>query len=190
MTIEKTDGKSCESQLFPKGKPTAKWSLDELCGYSQEKHAAIAETEKPLAAQYWLLGLALTLAREKFKHGKWGQHLKSLGIDKTRVSKAIAIFKANPSGKETAKMSVAEAYAKRQRKKKAPTSEPPAISEKAAFRQFLHGIDQDAEKYIHVAAFLEPGEASAFALDVAKTIQALNDILTQLQQTATGNSAG
>jgi hypothetical protein len=165
MTIEATDGKSCDPQLFPKGKPTAKWSLDQLGAYAQEKHTAIAETEKPLAAQYWLLGLALNLAREKFRHGKWGPHLKSLGIDKTRASKAIAIFKANPSEKETASMSVAETYAKRQRKK-TPRPEPPAMSDKAAFRQFLHGIDEEAEKYIHVAAFLEPAEASEFALDV------------------------
>jgi hypothetical protein len=129
------------------------------------------------------------VAREKFKHGNWGQHLKTLGIDKTRASKAVAIFKANPSEEEAAALSVAEAYAKRQRKK-TPRSEPPVLSDKAEFRQFLRNTSSEAEKYIHLAAFLEPAEASEFALDVENTIKAFGEILLQLRRSTTANEAG
>lgn len=187
---EEMDVKSCDPQLLDTDKPTSEWSIDMLCDYAQQKHNTIEKAERPLAGQYWLLGLSLTLAREKlFKHGKWGKQLKLLKINKTRASKAIAIYKTHSSEVEVAEMSVTEAYAKRERKKKPPTPEPAPLSEKAAFRQFLHGIDAEAGKYVDVAAFLEPAEASEFAIDVEKTIEKMNAILERLRKTVSDNAA-
>ena len=67
-----------------------------LGAYAREKHDTIAKAEKQLAAQYWRLGLALSIAREKFKHGKWGQHLQSLGIDKTTGLEGTGDLQGDP----------------------------------------------------------------------------------------------
>ena len=140
--------------------------------------------EEPLASLYWRLGLALTLARAKFKHGKWGSYMQSLGIDKTRASKAQAIYKANRNEKDVAGLSVAAAYARRQRKKPVK-AEPAVMSDKAEFREFLKATCLAAEKYVDIAEFLAPAEAPEFILDVETTIRKLEDLRTRLRQRAT-----
>jgi hypothetical protein len=185
MMTDATTAKSCEPQPLPEGSPTSKWSLEQLATYAQQKHDAIAEAEKPLAVQYWQLGLALCITREKAKHGKWGQYLKSLGIDKTRASKARAIYKACRTEKEVSGLSVAEAYARRKRKKtQRPQTGPAVMSDKAELREFLKAIRNDAERYYDVAAFLDPPEAPEFLKDVEDTIKKLEKIRDRLRQQA------
>ncbi len=174
---------SCEPQPLPEGNPTSQWSLKQLEAYAREKHDAIATAEKPLAAQYWRLGLALTIAREKRKHGKWGQYLQSLDIDKTRASKAQAIYKAIRTEEEVSNLSVDKAYSRRERKKpKRPKTGPTIMSDKAELREFFKMIRINAERYYDVAAFLDPPEAPEFLKDVEETIQKLEEIRDRLRQ--------
>ena len=183
MTTDTAAAKGCGPQPFPAGNPTAKWTPQQIESYAQEKHNAIALSEAPLASLYWHLGLALTLARAKFKHGKWGQYLLSLGIDKTRASKAQAIHKASRTEEEVSSLSVAEAYARRKRKKaQRPKAGPAVMTDKAELREFFKTIRIDAERYYDVAAFLEPPEAPEFLKEIEETIQKLEEIRDRLRK--------
>ena len=114
-----------------------------------------------MAVFYWHLGKALVMARNKYKHGSWGNFLESLGVNKTRASKAQAIYKANRAEKEVGDLSVAKAYARRKQKKtKRQKAGPAVMSDKAELREFLKGICIEAERYYDVAAFLKPPEES------------------------------
>lgn len=108
--------KSRDSQLLPEGDPTSEWGLDHLDVYAQLQYRQIMDGEKTLTAAYWRLGRALVLAKQIFKHGCWGQHLKILGIDRTRAAKAAAIFKTFVKEGDVAGLRVDEAYARRDRK--------------------------------------------------------------------------
>lgn len=77
--------KSCDSQLLPAGDPTSEWGLDHLGVYAQLQYRQIMDGEKSLTATYRRLGCALVHTKKIFKHGCWGQHLKLLGIDRTRA---------------------------------------------------------------------------------------------------------
>jgi hypothetical protein len=79
------DGKSCGPQLFGDDEPNNEWGLDELNTYAQLQYRQILDGEKLLAPAYWRLGHTLVLAKKAFKHGKWSQHLKDLGIDKMEI---------------------------------------------------------------------------------------------------------
>lgn len=183
MMTETVDEKGCESQPLPEGNPTPKWTSEQLASYAQQQHQQIASSEEPLTSLYWRLGLALSVARAKFKHGKWGEYLQSLGIDKTRASKARAIHKACPKERDIANLSVAKAYARRHRKK-ARKAEPAVMSDKAELREFLKAVCIDAEKYFDVAAFLEPVQASEFVLDIENTIKKLEELCARARERA------
>jgi hypothetical protein len=183
MTAETKVVESCDPRPLPDGNPNIKWTAEEVATYAHEKHNEIVASEKPLAVLYWRLGLALHIARSKHKYGKWGQYLESLGIDKTRASKAQAIYKTNRAEERVSELSVAEAYARRKRKKKqSPKTGPAIMSDTAESRGFLKGICMDGERYYDVAAFLKPPEASEFLMDVEKTIQKLEKIRDCLRQ--------
>jgi hypothetical protein len=177
MTTAMSATKSCDPQPLPEGDPTPKWTPEQLGQYARDKHQVIARDEKPLASLYWKLGLALTLARKKHKHNQWGSYLKSLEIDKTRASKAQAIYRANHDEKEVATMSVAVAYARRKRKNvKKQKTESSEMSDKSQFREFLKSISLDAERFYDVAAFLQPPEVGEFLMDTEATIKKLEKI--------------
>jgi hypothetical protein len=188
MTTNGAEARCCEPQHFPEGNPTKKWTLEELESYAKAKHQEIVAHEKPLARQYWQLGLTLHLARAKFKHGTWGKHLKSLGIEKTRASKAQAIYKAIPKEDDTADLSVEAAYARR-RRKTTPPSKPAVMGDKAEFREFLKTIRIDSEKYFGVATLLKPTEAPEFILDVTNVIEVLDKIMEELRHRVTPDSS-
>jgi hypothetical protein len=116
MKARTSTKKSCGPQLLITGEPSHGWGVDELGQYCQTQHEAIVSGEKELTPIYWRLGLALSLARKHFGQGQWMQYLASLNIDKTRASKARAIFRAFSTAEQTAGMSVEEAYGKRHRK--------------------------------------------------------------------------
>ena len=102
--------KSCVPQLFDNAEPGQDWSLDELSNYARIQHCEILDGEKSQVQIYWRLGAALVLAKKAFKHGKWSQHLKELGIERTRASRARAIYQTFPEVEDTAGLTVAEAY--------------------------------------------------------------------------------
>jgi hypothetical protein len=89
MVVEK----SFDSQLLPDGEPNSEWGLDQLGVYAQLQYRQIMDGEKTLTTAYWRLGHSLVLAKHIFRHGHWGQHLRDLRIDKTRASKATAIYR-------------------------------------------------------------------------------------------------
>jgi len=94
------DAKSCGPQLFAEGEPSNEWGLEELGVYAQIQYHQILDGEKLLTPTYWRLGHVLVLAKKAFKHGKWSQYLKSLGIDATRASKARAIYRTFNNAEE------------------------------------------------------------------------------------------
>jgi hypothetical protein len=101
--------KSCDSQLLPEGDPTSEWGLDHLGVYAQLQYRQIMDGEKSLTATYRRLGCALVHTKKIFKHGCWGQHLKLLGIDRTRDSKAMAIYRTFPKEEHVVGLRVDEA---------------------------------------------------------------------------------
>jgi hypothetical protein len=87
--------------------------LTELAG---EVHAALVAFEKSATPHYWRLGQILMLARKQVSRGDWADFLATLGIEKTRASKARAIFRAFYTAEETTGLSVGEAYDRRERR--------------------------------------------------------------------------
>ena len=110
------DARSFGPQLFAGGEPSNEWGLEELSTYAQMQYRQILDGEKLLAPAYWRLGHALILAKEAFRHGKWSQHLKDLGIDKTRASRARAIYRTFDKDEDVSGLTVEQAYAKRRRR--------------------------------------------------------------------------
>ncbi len=187
MAAEATTPESCDPQQLSEGNPTAKWTLEQLTAYAQAQHQSIAQAEQPLTGLYWRLGKTLSMARDKFKHGRWGTFLETLGIDKTRASKAQAIYKAHRAEKDVAELSVAEAYSHRNRKKaKSHAADAAVMSDKAQLREFLKGIREEADRFHDVAAFLEPPETTEFLLDMEQTIKKLEELRDRLR-TRAGN---
>ena len=68
--------KSCDSQLSSEEHyPNSNWPLSELTRYAKTEYASIGQEEESLAATYWRLGHALTLAKRHFNRGQWGKPL-------------------------------------------------------------------------------------------------------------------
>jgi len=109
--------KSCDPQLLNK-LPEESWDLETLAQYSRAQGDRINQAEQTLSLLYWRLGAALTYARRHFDHGQWSRYLEQLGIDRTRASKARAIFRTFRSEQFVAGLSVDEAYSKRKRTQK------------------------------------------------------------------------
>ena len=110
MATETAAKKSCGPQLSDNDLPSHDWDVDRLGDYAKRQYQVILKCEQTLAPYYWRLGQALSLARKNFNRGQWGQYLVSFGIDKTRSSKACAIFGAFPTSEAVESMSVEEAY--------------------------------------------------------------------------------
>jgi hypothetical protein len=190
MTRGKADnGKSCGPQLFVRDEPSNGWGLDELNAYAQMQYRQILDGEKLLAPAYWRLGQALALAKRAFKHGKWSQHLKDLGIDKTRASKARAICQTFDKADDVARLTVEEAYAKRQRRQSVEPDEstncgPQTKKDVQRLRKSVGSVGKRTEDVIHDAAFAAPNEAVILIPAVRKAIRQLEELLDYLEQQA------
>jgi hypothetical protein len=183
------DGKSFDPQLLPEGEPTSEWGLDQLSVYAQLQHRQIMDGEKLLSPSYWRLGRALVLAKKAFKHGNWGQHLKNLGIDRTRASKAVAIFRTFDKEQDVAGLRVDEAYDRRERKQgEKPTNagrKNVAVKKDAKIlRASIGRIAQKTGSVIHTAAFAEPKDAKQLIPVVRRAIQQLEELLGFLEEQA------
>ena len=121
MSENNIHAKSCGPQHSDASTPTADWLPKQLGEYARVQHQAIVKGEKRLTPAYWRLGQALTLARRHFNSGQWGMQLEELGIDRTRASKACAIFKTFDAPEEVDELSVEEAYQQRERKQRKPS---------------------------------------------------------------------
>ena len=185
---EVNDAKSCGPQLFAEGEPSNEWGLEELGVYAQMQYRQILDGERLLAPAYWRLGHALKFAKKAFRHGKWTQYVKDLGIDKTRASKAGAIYRTFDGPDEVAKLTVEEAYAKRQRKQSAKPedgidggSQPKNVQR---LRKSVSSIGKRTDDVIHDAAFAAPEEAVILIPAVRKAIRQLQELLEYLERQA------
>ena len=105
--------------------PGNDWDVDRLSAFARREHQAIVAGESTLAGAYWRLGNALTKVRKQMGHGHWLPYLASLGIEKTRSSKACAVYRTFPSLEDLSGMTVAEAYAARPRSSRTRNIEQP-----------------------------------------------------------------
>jgi len=142
------------------------------------QHRQIIDGEKLLTPSYWRLGHALVLAKKTLNHGQWARYLKKLGIDKTRASKARAIYRTFESEVDVAGLTVEEAYAKRQRNHSAELDEgaDEAAEPKAdvqRLRKSVHKIAEQTVAAIQDAAFAEREEANILIPAIRKTISQL-----------------
>lgn len=172
------DDKSCTTQLFPSGPPTLEWLPEQLMAYVQAQHQVILANECMLAVVYWRLGKALDALRKTFNHGQWEHFLKEASLHKSKVSRARAIAKAFASEEQLAGMTVREAYARRPRKDRPPTT--PAASGNQAhsdqFARFLEHVDRLAEPFIDDAGFARADQAAALLPSVEQVIAKFDKI--------------
>ena len=105
------DDQGCGPQPSAADLPDHSWDLVRLTEFMRDQQQLIISEEKKVAPTYWRLGCALAQARKRCARGSWKQYLVSLGIEKTRCSKARAIFLAFSAVEDLADLSVAEAYA-------------------------------------------------------------------------------
>ena len=184
------DQKSCGTpQPLPASEPNNEWLPAQLSIYARTQYQQIIDAETHLARPYRRLGHALDLAKKDFGHGQWAQYLKELGIDKTRASKARAIYRTFPKEEDVANLTVEEAYARRRRKR--PTAESKSEAEKRqtkksvkSLRSSVGNIAQRTGIVVHDAAFATPEEATILIPAVRKAIHELQALLKFLEQQA------
>jgi hypothetical protein len=176
---------SCGPQLLTAGEPSHSWGVKELGQYCQVQHEAIVSGEKELTPAYWRLGMALNLARKHFTQGQWTKYLDSLGIEKTRASKARAIFRTFSTADQTAGLSVEEAYGKRhrnhQRRGRATSG---SQSNKPPCDTSLDHVCGELECLIDQARSVTPDEARELLQATQGLIRRLQELERYLQQRA------
>jgi len=191
-----TTVKSCDSQLSSEEQcPNSEWSLDELANYAKTEHTTIQQAEESLAATYWRLGHALILAKRHFGRGQWGKYLAELGIEKTRSSRAMAIYRTFPDMAGLEGKSVDAAYKERERKKKSTgekskddsdlenhDNEETADDGEDTLRAFLVRLHQDSERWVHEAAFVSQDESVELIDLVEQAMSVLQEIHGLLQE--------
>lgn len=183
MESSSTADKSCGPQLFDPNEPSKKWGIKRLSDYAREQHAAIVKKERLLTPFYWRLGHALELARPDFNHGQWARFLKSQRIEKTRASKARAIYQAFGSAEEVARMSVEAAYkASRAKSSQQKTNQPTESGGlPAKLGKALTTVDSVAAKVMVNVADLPRPEKQALLDNLRQTISRLQDHVRHLE---------
>lgn len=156
--MERSDTNSCGPQSLSE-MPSHSWELDRLAGYAQQQHAHLIEEEKAVAPNYWRLGMALTLLRKNFGRGQWGMCLVALKIDKTRASKARAIFRTFSAESDMEGLSVEEAYDRRHRPRRLSKKRSRQRKQRASVEEFLRQVGQELGARIGDAAGLQPHDA-------------------------------
>ena len=190
--------KSCDSQLSSEELcPNSEWPLSELTDYAKTEHASIQQEEESLATSYWRLGYALTLAKRHFGRGQWGKYLAEQGIDKTRSSRAMAIYRTFPGMEGLAGKSVDAAYKERKRKKKSNRGKSQDDSDSGledkdtnetsderpdTLQTFLVRLRQDSEHWVHEAAFAPQCEIAELIDLAEQAMSALQEIHCSLQE--------
>lgn len=184
-----TKSKSCGPQQFPEGEPTELWTLDELGKYAQRQHRQIVANEQKLAQIYWRLGRALVFARNNFMHGQWGLYLQELGIDRTRASKAKAVFRTFPAIEDLESLTVEEAYARRKRKEppsvpsqQGNSGKPRKSSQMHALVVSLRQVNQYVNRTLDQISAVKSSQATRLLSMTAKAIEALQELQTKIRE--------
>jgi hypothetical protein len=171
--------------------PDATWGIERSGEYAREQDQAIVASEQALTASYWRLGLALELARKTFSHAQWGRYLQSLGIDKTRASRARAIHRTFAAESDTADLTVKQACDRRERKSHRKTlaardgsgnAAPPALCSSFDLVKFLVEVCHQVESQSTKAEFVTPAEANCFLSAIDEAIRELNGLRARLEQ--------
>ncbi len=125
------------------------------------------------------------LAKKSLNHGHWKQYLKKLGIDKTRASKARAIYNAFPELEQVTGLTVEEAYGQRSGKQQGSAADSPRVDtmeqQTQRMRKSITKIAKQAGDAIHDAAFAGPEEATILIPAVRKAIVELQELLQHLE---------
>lgn len=178
MKTDSTVAESCETQVLSDGAPSEAWALPQLTQFATQQYQAIVAAEKPLAVLYFRLGKALAMARQKYKHGSWGKFLVSLGIDKTRASKAVAIYRTCNGEENVASLTVEKAYAQRERKnRRKPPVDSVKLSSPAVLRDFLKILGIELEQLPKVIAGLSPQDARELERDMHAALKRFEDLI-------------
>lgn len=187
--LKQKPAKSCVTQLSEL--PSLDWDLTRIESYAADLSRKIDEVERPLAQEHWRLGSSLTMLKQKgkFRRGEFSALLKRLGIDKTRASKARAIFRTFATAEKLDGLTVEAAYQRRERKmKKQDDGKPVRKSTRKLPNEFeassgpavwlpLPGFLADAarhaERCLAEAKKAPPANARAMAEEIAATINKL-----------------
>lgn len=179
---------SNDESCGPQQPPSENWNADQLGRYAQSQNEDINAGERYLTPSYWRLGQALHLARTKVKNG-WGEFLETWGIDKTRASKARAIYKTFGDPDKVSEMSVEQAYDKRERRvvrprkavgTKSGLEHPPSLTE------FVLEIRKWAGLLLDKAAVITEMRAQALLPEITAAVTELK----RLEETIEHRIAG
>lgn len=168
--------------------------LTELAGKVQ---AALVALEKSTTPHYWRLGQILVLARKQVPRGDWSDYLATLGIEKTRASKARAIFRAFHTAEETAGLSVADAYDRRARRapagkcsRKSPND---AVAElRAPAATLPHWVDrlaEDAARLRDEVQFLSPEDCEKLEAAIPRAAALLEQLAAAVRRSRPSHPA-
>jgi hypothetical protein len=160
-------------------------SLVELTALAAKARDAIAECEKTATPHYWRLGQILMLARKHVARGSWADFLAMLRIEKTRASKARAIFRAFGTAEQTADLSVADAYEQRvrsphgqQRRQSVPEARSEVPTPAVTLPRWIFTVAQDAVRLRDEIEFLNAEEIETVLSATQQAIALLTELHT------------
>ena len=124
------------------------------------------------------MGAALSYARRHFAHGQWQKYLEQLGIEKTRASKARAIFRTFSREEKLNGISVDEAYRHRKRKQSTNSHEKKSRSKNSPLPGMEDFLRDVCEKFV---AFQD--ESKGLSPESARNLlPAVNAVVGELLQ--------
>lgn len=182
MTAKSKTPKRCDPKPLDSDAPSHDWPLDRLTDYAQRFNTLINDGERTLAPSYWHLGHALTLARKSFQRGQWQAYLKLIGIDKTRCSKACAIYKTFSQPEALSDLSVEQAYAERHSERQTTGVKEPEAIALQRFGSARRKIERAAEKTIACSAELSTAEKQQLILELRSTVANLESYVKRLEK--------
>ena len=126
--------------------------------------------------------MALNLARKQFGRGQWTSYLESLGIERTRASKARAIFRTFTTVDQVVGLAVEEAYSQRCRSQpKQLRNDDPSTSQLHAC---LEHVRREVECLLDETVALTRGEARKLLPTALQTIHRLLELELRLRKQA------
>lgn len=169
------NGEKCfGAKHFSPDEPDDTWGLEQLGEHARQQHEIIVKGERALAPAYWQLGCVLQIAKRQLGRSHWGKFLAAHGIHRVRACRARAIFRSHPTPEAVAELTVQEAYEARatrqvhRRAKDKSTvhddqSDPrlPRERTEAGLQAYLVNVQQGADEFVDVAAFLERDRRAA-----------------------------
>jgi hypothetical protein len=189
MIRDDRDKKRFGPKPFSSAEPTSEWDVEQSGTYLHWQHQFIVDGEKSLTPCYWRLGYSLELARHQFTYGQWEKYLAHWGINKVRAARARAIRRTFSTLKEVERLTVEEAFERRQRRQPA-TARGKTESQHGPMGAFMAEMGpwcRRAEALVDEAAFAERAQAALFLPPLGELIHRLERLQAWLRQQATGS---